>query len=75
MLLPIAVYLALEYLVQMRQGFASWQAQGLLAVPGVITAVLSTYNPRRARVSVLATILAAVALWWFYPGQVGWRLF
>lgn len=72
---PIIVYLVLEYLVQMRQGFSSWQAQGVLAVPGVVSATLSTRHRRWARASVMAAALAAAGLWWFYPGEMGWRLF
>jgi hypothetical protein len=73
--LPIVVYLVLEYLLQTRQGMASWQVQGLLAAPGVVTAVLTSVNRRWARASVIATVLVAVVLWWLYPGQTTWRFF
>lgn len=73
--LPIAVYLVLEYLVQTRQGLASWHAQGVLAIPGVLAAVLTSRAHRWSRAAVIIALLAAVALWWSYPGQTTWRFF
>src|SRR5690606_4821053 len=73
--LPIVVYLTLEYLVQTRQGLATWHAQGILAVPGVVAAVVTRRAPRWSPAAAIATALAAVALWWFYPGQTTWRFF